>query len=327
MEHDLIERYVYAVTRRMDWKTREDVASELRGLIDDMLSECCGDLPPTEKDIRVVLTELGTPQELFEKYDENGKKCLIGQPYYSTYILVLKIVVGCAALGMTISCLITQLLEPQAWYELVGTWLAMVWSGTLQGFAIVTLLFAFFYHKGVKLGEPFNFDDLPPVPKNLDEIKRSDCLVAIGFCVVFMILFLMAADYACVFRLDGRTIPMFTYEGTAGRWYFIVPFAVLGIIREIVKLLERQFSRSVLATAVVVDVLSAGIAVAWLGGNSLMNPEFSSNVRQLFTGDPDFIIKLFENFQYFFLGVILFALVLDLIETIVRSKCLTKTAY
>ena len=327
MEHDLIERYVYAVTRRMDRKNREDVASELRGLIDDMLSERCGDLPPTEKDIRVVLTELGTPQELFEKYDEDSKKCLIGQPYYSTYILVLKIVVGCAALGMTISCLIEQLLEPQSWYALVGIWLGMVWSGVLQGFAIVTLLFAFFYHKGVKLGEPFNFDDLPPVPKKLDEIRRSDCLVAIGFCVVFMILFLAAADHLCVFLLEDRTVPMFTHEGTAGRWYLIVPFAILGIIREIVKLLERQFSRSVLVTTVVVDVLSAGIAVAWLGGNSLMNPEFTVNVKQLFAGDSDFIIKLFENFQYFFLGVILFALILDLIETIVRSGCLTKTAH
>ena len=39
MKHDLIERYVYAATKRLPSKNREDVSMELRGLIDDMLTE------------------------------------------------------------------------------------------------------------------------------------------------------------------------------------------------------------------------------------------------------------------------------------------------
>lgn len=78
MKNDLTERYIYAVTRRLPRKQREDVSMELRGLIDDMLDERCGDVVPTEKDIRVVLTELGTPQELYARYDEEADKCLIG---------------------------------------------------------------------------------------------------------------------------------------------------------------------------------------------------------------------------------------------------------
>lgn len=65
-ENDLIERYIYAVTKRLPQKVQKDISDELRTLIDDMLAERCGELVPEEKDIRVVLTELGTPEELYE---------------------------------------------------------------------------------------------------------------------------------------------------------------------------------------------------------------------------------------------------------------------
>lgn len=155
MKHDLIERYIYAVTKQLPKKQREDVAQELRGLIDDMLNERCGEITPTEKDIRIVLTELGTPQELSAQYDEDAKKCLIGHPYYSTYKFVLKIVLFAAAVGITIANLMLQLVEPQEWFSAITGWLEMLYNTLLATFAIVTLLFAFFYRKGVQITEPF----------------------------------------------------------------------------------------------------------------------------------------------------------------------------
>ena len=106
MNNDLIERYIYAVTKRLPGKTREDVARELRTLIEDMLKERCGEVTPSDKDIRVVLTELGTPNELYEQYAGDGKRCLIGPPYYTTYVFVMKIVLICVAFGMTLSAVL-----------------------------------------------------------------------------------------------------------------------------------------------------------------------------------------------------------------------------
>ena len=99
-DNDLIERYLYAITRRLPAKQRADVAEELRTLISDMLDERCGNLPPTAKDVRVVLTELGTPGEVVRKYTADEDACLIGQPYYAQYLYVLKIVLACVAGGM-----------------------------------------------------------------------------------------------------------------------------------------------------------------------------------------------------------------------------------
>ena len=78
-DNDLIERYLYAITRRLPAAQRADVADELRTLISDMIDERCGGIAPAPKDVRVVLTELGTPSEMVRKYTDSEGKCLIGQ--------------------------------------------------------------------------------------------------------------------------------------------------------------------------------------------------------------------------------------------------------
>ena len=95
MKNNLKERYLYAVTKRLSPKIREDVSLELQGLMEDMLLERCGEAEPTEEDVKSVIRELGTPAELYAKYADNADACLIGQPYYSSYKLALKIVLAC----------------------------------------------------------------------------------------------------------------------------------------------------------------------------------------------------------------------------------------
>jgi hypothetical protein len=92
--NDLIERYVYAISRQLPAKSREDTAKELRTLIADMLAERGAEQEPSEEDVRAVLTELGRPDELAQKYLPAQRNCLIGQPHFRVYQLVLKIVLG-----------------------------------------------------------------------------------------------------------------------------------------------------------------------------------------------------------------------------------------
>ena len=63
VKNDLIDRYIYAVTKHMKSAMKKDVAAELETIIQDMLEERCEDVTPTERDIKVVLTELGTPND------------------------------------------------------------------------------------------------------------------------------------------------------------------------------------------------------------------------------------------------------------------------
>lgn len=320
MNNNLIERYIYAVTKRLPRKNREDVSLELRGLIEDMLEERCGGETPSEKDIRVVLTELGTPQELYAKYDEDADKCLIGQPYFSTYKFVLKIVLAAVAVGMFISSLILQIIEPRIWLDAISQTVSFLADGLINAFAFVTLLFAFFYHKGIRINESFNLDDLPAVPKKKQEIPRLDAVIGIGFDVVFLAIFLAAPQMLGIYRGDsGEIIPIFNVAAIRASWGVIVLFGALGIIREVVKLLEGRYNRKVLAVTLVVDVLSAGLAIWWLSGSDMFNPAFTESILAQVQGDGAVVIGLFERFPQFFLAVMLFALGLDLITTIVKS--------
>lgn len=318
MNQDLIERYVYAVTKRLPRKQREDVAQELRGLVDDMLAERCGGVTPSEKDVRVVLTELGTPQELYAKYDENAEKCLIGQPYYSTYKFVLKIVLISAAVGMTFSSWILQMLEPQPWIGMLGNWFTMVYNSLLAAFAIVTLLFAFFYHKGIRITEPFNFDDLPPVPKKSQEISKWESIGGIVFCMIFVVLFLFTPQVFSVI-LEGVVICLFEIETVKQTWFIIVAFAACGIIRESVQLMEGRYNKKVMTTALVTDALSAVLSIWWLVGFDLINQTFLASLKTIFAEEGNIVIGMFAHFDLFFLGVMLFALVLDAVDVTVRT--------
>lgn len=321
MNNDLIERYVYAVTKRLGRKQREDVARELRGLIDDMLLERCGEVLPTEKDIRVVLTELGTPQELYAKYDEDADKCLIGQPYYATYKFVMQIVLASVAVGATVARLILQLLEPQVWYMALGEWLNLLWNGSFSAFSVVTLLFAFFQRKGVRIENGFSFEDLPPVPKRSQEISKWESIAGIVICVVFAVLFLFVPQVFC-FVHEGKVVSLFDVSVIRDSWFLILAFSACGILREAVQLLEGQYNKKVMVTAWVTNGLSALFSFWWLLGFKVMNPVFLSNMEQLFSGEDAIVMQMFAHFDVFFLGVMLFALLLDTIE--VTSKSLRK---
>lgn len=320
MDHDLIERYIYAATKQLSRKQRDDVAQELRGLIDDMLTERCGEVTPTEKDIRVVLTELGTPQELSAQYDEDAKKCLIGQPYYSTYKFVLKIVLLAAAGGITIANVMLQLFEPQEWFAAITGWLSAVYNCLLASFAIVTLLFAFFYHKGIHITESFNFNDLPPVPKRSQEISKWECFVNIVICVIFVVVFLVVPQIlGFSAEINGLNSPVFHVSALREPWYIIVILAGCGIISGSVQLLERRYNKRVLIVTAITNGISAILSVLWLTKFELFHPEFLANISTLVQGENAIIVNLFSNFQRFFLFIILFALIVDSANVAVKT--------
>lgn len=193
VKNDLIDRYIYAVTKHMKSAMKKDVAAELETIIQDMLEERCEDVAPTERDIKVVLTELGTPNELASKYKGETQDCLIGQPYYSLYVYVLKIVTVCISGGMLLAQIMAALTSHTIWYIAIYRTIGGIFGGILTGFAFVTLLFAFFYKKGIKVdGLNDGIDNLPPVPQKSNRISKVDAIVGIVFRLSSLLYFLYA---------------------------------------------------------------------------------------------------------------------------------------
>ena len=122
-----------------------------------------------------------------------------------------------------------------------------------------------------------------------------------------------------VYPKDGELISILATEVVRNTWYIIVIFSALGIIREIVKLLDGKYTGRVVITTVITDLLSALCSFWWLLRKDIINPEFAGKIGELFEGDGAFITEIFSHFQYFFLGVILFALLLDIMNAVIKG--------
>lgn len=320
MKHELIDRYIYAVTKRMDRKIREDVRSELYGLVDDMLMERCGDMPPTEKDVRVVLTELGSPQELYAKYDGDEHKCLIGQPYYSVYKFMLKVVLICMTVGLSVASVVLQIMEPQPWTTAVGELLHQIWSGGLEVFAGLTIFFAVFYRKGIRLDDGFNLDKLEPVPQKKQEIAQWECIIDIvGNVLCTMVLLAVPQVFCVTFREGGELIPVFSTVALRSSWYLIVLNFACGAVTGMVKLMERQYNRLVLVTTLICNAVSAVATTVWLTCFDLVEPRLLAELMALAGEKGNIPVKYIENIQMYFLGFVLILLAADTVEAVIKT--------
>ena len=311
---DMTDRYAYQVARRLPRRMRGDVEKELRSLISDMLEERCQGLPPQEKDLDVVFAELGSPAQFAAKYN-GGEQSLIGPKYFPKYLMLLKIVLGAVFLGISLASVVQALLpEAQPWYLALLHWLAALFCSLLCAFAGVTILFAIFEKKGVRLSQfedSWRAKDLPPVPAKKARIKRGDCIADIIFSIVFFVLFCLFPE-VMVFYANGQAVPLFQAEILHGMLFLFAIFLALGIANSCFELAEGRYTVRLAVFSTIVDGVSAILAII-IFTRPVWNPEFWPRVFSITgaQGDTAFLEAFFSHFDLLFLGVLLFALILD----------------
>lgn len=276
-----------------------------------------------EHDIRVVLTELGTPAELASKYKSETQDCLIGQPYYNLYVYVLKIVTACVIGGMLLAQIMAAVISHTIWYIAIFRIIGGIFGGVLTGFAFVTLLFAFFYKRGIKVeGLSNGIDNLPPVPQKTNQISKADSIIGIIFSVIFTLVFLVCPQIICIaFVKNGVSVyePLFNLEYIRQTWYLILAFGILGIAKEIVNLIDGSYTQRVMIVTIITNLIDGLLTFIWLLNGRIMNSAFFDGVEQLFGENAEIIPKIFMHFNKLFLAIIIFALAINCIETVVKS--------
>lgn len=320
---EYIERYIYAVTKRMPRKLRDDVAQELSGLIADMLEARCGNgLPPTEHDVRVVLTELGRPRELAAKYSSTeGQNYLIGPDYFPGYKLVLKIVLLCVMFGIILSGIVSAFTEAAQTpvYELVFEWIGTFVSGIFAAFGIVTVIFAIFQRRGIVFdADESDLDNLPPVPAKNERISRGESIASIVMAPLFCLLFLGIPGIFGGHLQDGVWTTLFQTDVLRSRWIFFVLFMLLGLIDGLFKLIDGRYTRRVAIVTVITNILSIPLACLIFGDGAVINPAFVSGISPIVNGE-EIVVRLFANFHTFLLGILIFAYILEIGTTIFKA--------
>ena len=221
-------------------------------------------------------------------------------------------------MALAIAYLFLPLVEPRPVLMLFNQWLTAEIDCLISIFTALTIIFGYMSHKKINIDGFFTSENLPPVPSRKQEISLSDPISNIAFILVFLLLFLVVPQ-AIPAKVGGMIVPCFDAAVLRSRWYIPALFALCGIIREVVKLMERRWSRRVLAVTAVTDLLAAPLCVWWLSGPSITNPVLLENIHLLFEAD-DAAVLLFQNFNSLLMCSILLALTLEFVSTLLKTE-------
>ncbi len=320
---DLIDRYVYQVTKRLPQAQRADIEQELRGLIDDMLAARTG--TPSKEDVTAVLRELGHPSELAAKYS-GTKRWLIGPGYFDIYMMVVKIAMAATGFGMALAQAIGFISEPppNIWTAF-GIFIASVFSALIQAFAWVTVIFALierFAKDAPWKGKDWNPADLPPVPEKKAEIKRSEPIVGIVFTFLFLVILNVSPQlFSAYLPMDGsvRIVPVFDLTVFYRLLPLIDVMICIGLVKELLRLIVGRYTVSLSVALVVLNVM-AMIMFIWLFGpaSGIWNANFMTQIGTPWSLSAQ-AAQLWSIVPKVLVGLCIFGNVVDSIQLIVRA--------
>ncbi|MHB8130582.1 MAG: hypothetical protein ACYDEX_16450 [Mobilitalea sp.] len=284
---DIMNRYIYQVTKSLSVQTRNDINEELKTLIYDMIEDRTRDNQPTKEDIQSVLKELGNPSDLAEKYRDKSR-FLISPEIFPTYILIMKIVLAATLLGMTIVTILDLLTSSNPiWYEYFGSWFFNLIAAFFTSFSWVTIIFAIFEWRGVnlkKLIPEWEVTSLPPVPIKEKNIPIGEPIAGIILTVLGMILFITSPQLLGVFHIDEslKTIPIFDLEVLQS----ILPlFAIcmgFGILKNIWQIVDRKYSIKYGIFVVIINIIALTLSIIIFTGFPIWNQYFITDINAIY---------------------------------------------
>ncbi len=218
--NELLSRYLLGVRRELGGREREDIAAEIESYIFDLLEERHpGAQEIGISELEAILKEMGAPRKVAAQY--SPQHYLIGPRLFPIYWLVVRIVAAVVAGALTLSLVISSILNPPAQLGLAMLeYLGSIWSGVLSAAAAVTFVFAMIERaveskctEGMKELEELKeldelkLDELPELPEN----EKSFSLVGTSIECVLGVLALAFFTYI---RGTGGFIPVYFNPGS-----------------------------------------------------------------------------------------------------------------
>lgn len=297
---ELIDRYIYAVTKSFPKKQRLEIEKELKANIEDMVEENIITDNHEEK-VKKALLELGDPEILADNY-RGSKRFLIGPGYYELYLMVLKIVVVAVVGGISIALFIKSFFTANIDIANIGVeYIASIFSGAMQAFAWTTIVFIIMERNNAKLKdgledkENWDLSKLPILPNKKTQIPVSEPIAAIIFTTIFFSIFLgilysAPEVIAIYFERAGEMIqiPIFNLEALTGYRSWFIAIFFLSILKEIFSLYYRKWNLKNSLVSIFIITITAVLALIIITDNSLWNSNFSAEILKQIEGSFDF---------------------------------------
>ena len=317
---DMINRYIYQVTKHLNPMNKNDIDNELRTLIYDMLEARTQDKTPTKEDILAVLKELGNPLELAEKYRDTSRY-LISPEIFPLYLFVLKIVIGATLFGMSIATVLELITSySHIWYSYIGKWLGGMITSVGMAFAWITILFAILEWNGVnlkKLIPGWEVEELPPVPVKEANIPIGEPIAGIIFSIIGMVIFTTAPQLLGAYYNDGgvlTAIPVFNMDTFRVVLPLFLITMVLGLLKNMWELIDRRYSIPYAICVFIINTISTILTVIIFTRFDIWNSDFAVRVNEAF--HLSFNSSALSAWAMITKNFVIFLVIIYLLETI-----------
>jgi len=321
---DWIDRYLYAVGQKLPRLQREDIKKELKSAILDALDERIAnqklqkgeDYEATEEDVFAILESFGPPDEVAAKYRPSNRY-LIGPELYDLYCLLLCIVLGAVALGISIATTIDILYSPDPFIQQLFKLPMNLISASISTVGAVTIIFALIQRfgkeesiKGIDLNKNWSPRSLEPVPVAYDVIKMPDTIAAICITVVALIIFNWFPHIIAMYSVSQGILsvtPIFNLDVLAGYMKYMNIFWIGAVLLNIYKLKAGKWNTVLRLTEIVIDLGVLIIVLMMTGNPAILNP----SIKDVVAGaDMEFLMKLggmgAVSFRIFIAVILLF---------------------
>lgn len=317
---NIIERYIYAVTKRLPEKMREEVKEELTANINDMLPK-----NPTEEQIDKVLHQLGHPRVLAKNY-RGEDRYLISPLYFDDYIQTLKIVaiilMGISLVFGTIEAVMN--IDAETIFgsvtEVFAKVLSNAFDSAITAFTWVTLIFWGIdtAARNHKLPE-WKIKDLPDLPKpNTTKISRVESTIGLVlgtfFNAVLIVLLYRYIDVIGIYEDTVMVQQLFNPLVTNPFIIYFIISAIIGIVVGTMKLQYGEWRISLAAFYTTYQLLSTSLFLLFINADGLFLPGVFSTIGNYFSQSPDVVRGYFADGIR---GITIFAIVMFSIDIIV----------
>lgn len=281
-DKDIIERYIYDVTRRVPEKHRQDIRLELTSLIEDMCEE-------EGATVEEVLEKLGSPAQFAKRYrDENNY--IIGPDYYDNYIWVLKVGALAIAISSIISAVVHGILATGDFKDFIKEFFK---EGILTGLSglytlvgIVTIVFVILERLKVKVDikpeDKWSPSSLPALPEKKALLSRGESIASIIIYVVLIGLFVFVPEIFGVFENTDNGYRTVSYVFNLENWSSIVPWFVvilgIAVFDDIVKIIYGKYCKVVMYSSIICNAISFGCIVVIFKFKDVWNPSFAKDL-------------------------------------------------
>jgi hypothetical protein len=327
---ELIERYIYAVTKSFPKKQKMEIEEELKANIEDMVEQNNGNESHEEK-VKKVLLELGDPEILADNY-RGSKKFLIGPVYYDIYLMVLKIVIAAVVGGISIALFIKSFFTANIDIVNIGMeYLTSIFSGAMQAFAWTTLIFIIIernYIKGkdeMEEKESWDLSKLPLLPNKKTMIPVSEPIVAIVFTTIFFsvflgILYTSPEAIAVYFERAGEMvrIPIFNTAVLQSYRALFIGIFFLSIIKEVISLYYRKWNLKNSFISILIITITAILGVIIITDSSLWNPDFGTEILKNIETDFDFI-SFWDSFRNWVVAIFILVNIGEILSVVYKG--------